>query len=131
MYKSKNHAKYNLVVHFIFVVKYRHPLLRYLGQEVKSMINEGCKKYNYKLIQCEVDVNHTHILLEYGPTESISNIVKNLKQYTTYYLRRDYNVLISKYIYRSRRFWSKGYFACSIGKGASYETIQEYIKNQG
>ena len=25
-------------------------------------------------------------------------------------------------------FWSKGYFVCSIGEGASYETIQEYIK---
>ena len=27
-------------------------------------------------------------------------------------------------------FWSKGYFACSIGSGASYETIIEYIENQ-
>ena len=28
-------------------------------------------------------------------------------------------------------FWAKGYFACSIGKGADYEIIQKYIKNQG
>lgn len=31
----------------------------------------------------------------------------------------------------SRKFWSRGYFACSIGKGASYESIKKYIKNQG
>lgn len=28
-------------------------------------------------------------------------------------------------------FWSKGYFACSIGESASYETIQKYIEQQG
>ena len=28
-------------------------------------------------------------------------------------------------------FWSKGYFVCSIGEGASYDTIRKYIQNQG
>lgn len=131
MHESKNHAKYNLVVHLVFVVKYRHLLLTSLKKEVKALVFKACKKYNYKLILCEIDTDHIYILLEYKPTESINSIVKNLKQYTTYYLRRKHDSFISKYIYKGRRFWSKGYFACSIGKGASYETIKKYIKNQG
>lgn len=60
MYKSKNHSKYSLKVHFVFVVKYR------------------------------------------------KKIINNDKEYT---------------------FWSDGYFACSIGEGTNYHTIQKYIEN--
>ena len=131
MYESKNHAKYSLVVHLVFVVKYRHPLLIILGNKIEELIISTCKKYNYNLITCESHVDHVHILLSYNPTDSISSIVKNLKQYTTYYLRKTEGNLLFKHIYGSRRFWFRGYFACSIGKGASYETIFKYIENQG
>lgn len=131
MYESKNHAKYSLVVHLVFVVKYRHPLLIILSKEVKKLIISACKKYSYNLITCESHIDYVHILLSYSPTDSISSIVKNLKQYTTYHLRKTENGLLFKYIYGSRRFWSRGYFACSIGKGASYDTIFKYIENQG
>lgn len=131
MYVSKNHRKYDLTVHLIFVVKYRHKLLNVLGDHTKNLVKKACKKHNYELILTEVDKDHIHILLSYDPIESITSIVKNLKQYTTYYLRKTHNDYINKFIYGSRRVWSKGYFACSIGKGASYEVIKEYIKNQG
>ena len=71
-----------------------------------------------------------HILLSYSPVNIISSIVKDLKQYTTYYLRKTEGDLLFKYIYGNRRFWSRDYFACSIGKGVSYETIFKYIENQ-
>lgn len=131
MYKSKNHAKYSLVVHLVFVVKYRHPLLIKLGEKVKRLVSEACTKYEYELIVCEVDLDHIHILLGYKPKSSVSSVVKNLKQYTTYHLRQEYDDFISKFIYGSRRFWSRGYFACSIGQGASYESVKKYIENQG
>lgn len=131
MYKTKNHAKYSLIAHLIFVVKYRHPLLKYLGQDTKSLVKEACRRFGYNLISCMVHIDHIHILLEYRPSDSISSVVKSLKQYTTYHLRQVNDELISKYIYGNRRFWSKGCFVCSIGKGASYETIRQHIDNQG
>ena len=41
------------------------------------------------------------------------------------------NELSKVYWKQHHIFWSKGYFVCSIGEGASYKTIQEYIKSQG
>ena len=131
MYQTKNHSKYSLIAHFVFVVKYRHPLLVDLGDYTVLLIKDACKKYNYSLIICETHIDHIHVLLEYNPNDNINIVVKNLKQYTTYYLRKNYDSIISKYIYGSRRFWSKGYFVCSIGRGASYETIKRYIEDQG
>lgn len=119
-----------MLVHLVFVVKYRHKLLIKLGDYTKKLVKEVCEKYNYELVVCEVDKDHIHMLINYDPVESISNIVKNIKQYTTYNLRKHHNNYINRYIYGSRRFWPKGYFACSIGSGASYETIIEYIENQ-
>lgn len=103
MYKRKNHEKYSLIIHLVFIVKYRYPLLIRLGKEVGRLIFEAC---------------------EYKPKNSVSSVVKNLKQYTTYYLRQEYDDFISQFIYESRKFWSKGYFVCSIGK----DTLKSKIK---
>ena len=131
MYKSKTHSKYSLTVHLVFVCKYRHKFLLKLGDVVKSLIVKACNIYGYDLIVQEVHKDHIHILLKYRPQDSITNIVRNLKSYTTYYIRKYHNNYVSKYIWGSRRFWSRGYFACSIGEGASYEIIKQYIKRQG
>lgn len=77
----------------------------------------------------ETDVDHIHVLLEYDTTERICDIVKELKQKSTYYLWGQFaNVLKSEYL-KKIIFWSDGYFACSIGE-VSKSTIQHYIKNQ-
>lgn len=99
MYKSKNHAKYSLVVHLVFVVKYRYLLLITLGEEIKRLVSEAYTKHEYELIICEVHINHIHILLECKPKNSVGSVVKNLKQYTTYYLRQEHDDFISKFIY--------------------------------
>lgn len=98
-----------------------------LGEEVKRLVFEDCAKYEYGLIVYEVDIEHIHILLEYKPKNSMNSVVKNLKQYTTYHLKQEYDDFISKFIYGSRKFWSRGYFACSVWQEASYESIKKYI----
>ena len=62
--------------------------------------------------------------------QKICDIVKIVKQETTYYLWHKYGSLLSKQYWKKRIFWSDGYFACSIGEVSS-ATIQKYIKSQG
>lgn len=81
MYKTKNHSKYSLKAHIVFVV--------------------------------------------------IVQIVRRLKQETTFELWKVHESYLKKHFWQERTFWSDGYFACSIGEGVSYDTIQEYIRNQG
>jgi len=39
-------------------------------------------------------------------------------------------VLLKKYFWKERTFWSDGYFACSIGQ-VSKDVIKNYIQTQG
>ena len=131
-YVSKNHSKYLLMVHLIFVVKYRKPLLKNLGEEVKNLFSQIANEKGYSIIEMEADVDHIHLLVQYPPTISVVEMVSSFKQLSTYRIwrRKQNKDFLTHHFWNEKTFWSDGYFACSIGN-ASAQTIQNYIKNQG
>ena len=134
MYKSKNHSKYSLKAHLVFTTKYRKKLFenQLLLFELKHKILEIADRSNFKVELLEVYKDHIHILIDYEPNISVVQIVRRLKQETQYHMWIVFEKELKKIYWKeSHIFWSKGYFVCSIGEGASYKTIQEYIKNQG
>jgi putative transposase len=70
------------------------------------------------------------LLIHYEPKMSILEIVRLLKQMTTFHIWKQHEEYLAKHFWRERTFWSDGYFACSIGN-VSRETIQKYIQEQG
>ena len=78
----------------------------------------------------ETDKDHVHILLEYSPKISVSDIVRQLKQYSTYQMWNYHKEYLSNQYWKNKILWSDGYFACSIGQ-VSQEIIKKYIQNQG
>ena len=84
------------------------------------------------IVEIEVDKDHIHILIQYNPTQSILEIVRHLKQISTYRIWRQNNnhVYLVNHFWKERTFWSDGYFACSIGN-VSKEIIEKYIQKQG
>ena len=71
-----------------------------------------------------------HFLLSYDTADRVCDIVKTIKQETTYYLWQKYSSVLSKQYWKEKTFWSDGYFACSIVEVSS-ATIQKYIESQG
>ena len=132
MYMSKNHAKYSLKAHIIFVVKYRKKLInKDIEFFLKTKIKQIEVRSDFRIELMETDEDHIHLLVDYDPKVSILQIVRRLKQETTFDIWKVHENYLKKYFWKEKTFWSDGYFACSIGEGASYETIQEYIKSQG
>ncbi|HBF0442207.1 TPA: IS200/IS605 family transposase [Clostridioides difficile] len=131
-YVSRNHSKYLLLVHLIFVCKYRKNLLIKFGDEIKHILSDVAKEKDLIMVEMEVDKNHVHLLVKYKPTVSILEIVRWFKQISTYRIWRINNnqLYLNKYFWKEKAFWSDGYFACSIGN-ISKETIERYIHNQG
>jgi len=78
----------------------------------------------------ESDLDHYHFLIRYIPRLSISQIVRRLKQQSTYHIWQKHSMSLSKEFWKKQTFWSDGYFACSIGE-ACPDTIREYILSQG
>ena len=130
-YYRHNRRKYSLKVHIVLVSKYRKQLLQgSIADDVKQKILDIANTRGYEIIAMETDKDHIHFLLSYDATDRVCDIVKIVKQETTYYLWQKYNSVLSKQYWKKKIFWSDGYFAYSIGEVSS-ATIQKYIESQG
>lgn len=130
-YQHRRHNKNLLMVHLIFVTKYRKKLLTgYMRDETKQLLFEACQKHHWYIKRMETDKDHVHILLQYNPTDSITKIVTILKQYSTWHLWQKQAAQLRKYYWKEKTFWSDGYFAASVGQ-VSQSTIEHYIASQG
>ena len=130
-YNRHNRRKYSLKVQIVLVTKYRKQLLKgSIADDVKQKILDIANTRDYEIIAMETDKDHIHFLLSYDATDRVCDIVKIVKQETTYYLWQKYNSILSKQYWKKKIFWSDGYFACSIGEVSS-ATIQKYIESQG
>lgn len=130
-YRKGSHCKYSLKAHVILVTKYRKKILYdKISDVLKQIIYKVSELKGYDIIRMETDKDHIHILIEYKASDSISNIVKILKQYTTYILWKLYNDILLKFYWKRKIIWSEGYFACSIGQ-VFQSIIEKYIESQG
>lgn len=127
-YITKNHSKYLLMYHFIFVVKYRKQIIdRFPIKEIFETIQTN---QNFEILKMETDIDHIHLLIQSEPKISPVQIVRRLKQISTNQLWKSYNEVLKRYFWKERTFWSDGYFVCSVGNIAE-ETLRRYIDEQG
>lgn len=130
-YQHRRHNKNLLMIHMIFVVKYRKVLLTgVIREDSMQFIFTICKKKHWYIRRMETDKDHVHILLQYTPTDTVSQIVSTTKSYSTYHIWKKHNEYLKNYFWKENTFWSDGYFACSIGN-VSKEIVEKYIENQG
>ena len=129
-YKSKNHSKFILTYHIIFVCKYRKKLLINYGEDVKQIMYDISKRYDFDIKEMEVDKNHIHIMIESVPKISPLQIARVLKQQSTIQMWRKYSKELRKQYWKENTFWTDGYFCSTIGEVSS-ETLKHYIQNQG
>lgn len=129
-YQSKNHAKFLILYHLIFVCKYRKKLLIFYGNEVKQVFEEIAARSDFSFEALEVDQDHIHCLVKSEPRISPLAIVRRLKHISTMQLWQRHENALKRQFWKERTFWSDGYFCCTIGN-ASQETIRQYIESQG
>lgn len=96
-YNRHNRRKYSLNVHIVLVTKYRKQLLKgSIADDVKQTIFDIANTKGYEIIAMETDNDHIHFLLSYDTTDRVCDIVKTVKQETTYYVWQKYPNFLSK-----------------------------------
>jgi len=128
-YQRKNHSKFLIIYHIIFLVKYRKPLLMQCGDWMKCAMLKIAEKSDFAIKEIEVDRDHIHFMVESVPKLSPLQIVRRLKQESTYCIWKEWPQL-QKFFWKEKTFWSDGYFCCSIGN-ASIDAVRKYIESQG
>ena len=130
-YISKNHSKFLIKYHIIFICKYRKKLLQEnIEQSMKNILFSIASSSDFSIEVMETDKNHIHMLICSVPKLSPLQIVRRLKQLSTSMIWACYPEYLSKIFYREQTFWTDGYFVSSIGN-VSQNAIKLYIENQG
>lgn len=130
-YVLKNHSKFLLKYHIIFVCKYRRKILiGNIATYVKNILIDIANKSDFRIEVIESDKDHIHLLVDADPKVSPLQIVRRLKQESTKRLWLLYPETLRRWFYREHTLWTDGYFISSIGN-VSQETVRKYIENQG
>lgn len=72
----------------------------------------------------EVMPDHVHLFIVFNLTLKINAIVKNLKGYSSYYMRKTFI-----YLWKYPSLWTRSCFIESVGH-ISEKTVVKYIENQ-
>ena len=122
-----SHTVSRLTAHLVWVTKYRYPVLKgEIQKRCRELIIQICDSEDVKILKGAVGKEHIHMLIEYPPSKSISDLVKHLKGRTSRMLQQEYPEL--KRRYWGRHFWVIGYGAWSTGN-VSESVVQEYLEH--
>jgi len=124
-YRRGRHCVSDLHVHLVFVTKYRRGVLR--GEHIaflKTVFQSVCERFGARLVECDGEDDHVHLLVTYPPKVAVSTLVNSLKGASARQLRNRYTVRTHR-----NHLWSPSYFAASCG-GAPLDVIREYVENQ-
>ncbi|MFM1841330.1 MAG: hypothetical protein RLZZ490_61 [Cyanobacteriota bacterium] len=116
----------SLKIHLVCVTKYRQQVLTPEGLAViEQSFNDVAKKMDFRVIEFSGESDHVHVLIEFPPKLSVSQMVNALKGVSS----RRYGQANLPKPYGKEALWSPSYFASTVG-GAPMETLRLYIQNQ-
>lgn len=110
-------------VHFVFAVKYRLGIIQSEWKaELYKYITGISQNNNHKLLAINGMSDHIHILIGIRPSQSISDLMKDIKQSSSKWINEN------KYT-KTHFEWQEGYGAFSYSK-SQIDTVIRYIQNQ-
>jgi putative transposase len=122
--RHERHSISDLKIHLVCVTKYRRKIFTAESLELihKSFV-EVSKKMDFCILEFNGESDHIHVLIEFPPKLSISQIVNALKGVSS----RRYGQAGYPKPDEKQALWSPSYFVSSIG-GAPLEVLKKYIQ---
>jgi putative transposase len=126
-YRHGDHTVSRLTAHLVRVTKYRYEVLRGdIQLRCRELIIQICDAEDVRILKGVVSKDHVHMLIEYPPKTSLSDLVKRLKGRTSRILQQEFPQLRRQYW--GRHFWAIGYGAWSAGN-ITEEVVKKYLEH--
>ena len=128
MYWKGSHTKHRLMVHLVWIPKYRKRILKgELAKRLNELLQLCAEVNGWNIDEVSIQPDHVHLVVQFVPTISVSKMVQLFKGRSSRALRKEFPEL--EEFYWGDSFWGDGYFAETVGI-CNLETIRKYIKNQ-
>jgi putative transposase len=118
-----SHSFNNIWVHVVFTTKNREPFIKQDFEErlfrfmTKQLVDMGCFVEEINGVQ-----DHVHVLFKLSPTKSISEVTKQLKGSSSFWINE-------QKLTNLKFGWQTGYGSFSVSE-FYVEKIKNYIRNQ-
>ena len=124
------HGAYRTEYHVVWIPKYRR---RVLNPGVKGYLSKLFPKVIKRMPGCEIieqniQDDRIHMLMVIPPKYAVSDVVREIKQYTASKLREKF-AWLDKVYWKENMVWSPGYFVSTVG--LDEKQITDYVKWQG
>jgi putative transposase len=124
--RKERHSVSDLKIHLVCVTKYRRKILTAESLAViEKSFKEVAAKMDFKIEEFNGESDHVHVLIEFPPKLSVSQMVNTLKGVSS----RRYSQEGYLKPYGKSALWSPSYFVSSVG-GAPLEILKKYIQEQ-
>ena len=128
-YRKGSHTVYDIKYHFVWITKYRYPVLTgAVALRARELLRQGCEANNLRILKGSVGKDHIHMLLSCPTTMAPSEIAQKLKGRTSRILQEEFPELRKRYW--GQHMWGRGYFCGTAGE-VDQKTIENYIEHQG
>lgn len=125
-YRHTNTTVSFINYHFVFSPRYRRKifLIPNVEERFTELVKMKCKELEIEIITNECDKDHSHLFLNCPPTLSPSDIMQQIKGYTSKILREEFTELS-----KMPSLWTRSYFVSTLSD-LSNETIEKYVESQ-
>src|SRR3989344_2411949 len=128
--KRTYHNAYDTHYHIVFPVKYRKALLQSeIPLAVTKIAEEIASRYDIEFEKIGCDQDHIHILTNFPPKYSGSEIVRMFKSITGRELFKQFP-LLKKELWGGE-FWSDGFYFATVSERGDWKSVERYVANQG
>ena len=126
-HRYSSHTVSRLTAHLVWITKYRYDVLKGdIQLRCRELIIQICDAEDVRILKGVVSHDHVHMLIEYPPKRSLSDLVKRLKGRTSRRLQEEFPALRKQYW--GRHFWAIGYGAWSTGN-ITEEVVKKYLEH--
>ena len=106
----------DIVYHIVFSTKRKSSIITFdIMKQLRNVFKEKAADCGYTIHIANGNTDHVHVLISSPPKQSVSEIVKNLKGYSSYKIPKLY--------------WQRGFGVFTVDQ-VSFDTVFYYIKNQ-
>jgi putative transposase len=124
--KRTRHAVYNINYHFVWIPKFRRPVLvNGIPERLEELIRQKTKELSGEVIELVIQPDHVHLFCSFPPTIAPYQIMHRIKGYTAHVLRREFPHLNS----RLPNLWTRSYYVGTAGS-VSANVIERFIEEQ-
>ena len=129
-YSHRGHTVTELKYHFVWVTKYRYPVLRgEVAQRTREVIRQVCESREITIIKGAVSRDHVHVYVAAPSHLSPAQMMQWIKGRSSRRLQEEFSELRRRYW--GQHLWARGYFCATAGT-VTDDIIREYVeRHQG